>query len=135
MEIERLDKQPLAGKSVLVLEDEFLIAMDVEQLCHDNGARQVSIAKNLGEAGAVGYASGAIDIAILDVMLGNQPTFEFARRLVDHGVPFVFATGYTDPGIVAREFPGVEMVTKPYAATELVGALSAAIRRVKGSGG
>ena len=44
---EILVSQPLAGLRVLILEDEFLIAMDVEQLCRDHGAADVIILRRL----------------------------------------------------------------------------------------
>ncbi|TIX32026.1 MAG: response regulator, partial [Mesorhizobium sp.] len=37
----------LDGLRILVLEDEFLIAMDVEQLCRDHGAAEVTIAREI----------------------------------------------------------------------------------------
>lgn len=42
----------LDGLRILVLEDEFLIAMDVEQICRDYGASDVIIARTIEEAEA-----------------------------------------------------------------------------------
>ena len=67
----------LEGLQILVLEDEFLIAMDVEQLCRDHGALDVAVARSLEE-----IADGlAFDAAIVDVLLGGVSTFDFAARL------------------------------------------------------
>jgi CheY-like chemotaxis protein len=52
--------------------------------------------------------------AILDVMLSGNPTVEFARTLVQRGVPFVFATGYADREDLFSEFPGTPVIGKPY---------------------
>lgn len=115
----------LSGLRILVLEDEALIALDVEQLCRDNGAREVTIASNIGEAREL---SLAFDAAIIDVMLDGEATFDFARDLQAAGIPFVFASGYDNLDDVFASFPGVTLVSKPYAGTDLVEALAASFR-------
>jgi CheY-like chemotaxis protein len=122
----------LEGLRILVLEDEFLIAMDVEQLCRDYGAVEVIVARNLEEIG-----DGLdFDVAIIDVLLGGVSTFGFAARLQGAGTPFVFASGYTDDTELATRFPGVAMVGKPYSGKDLVEAVAAACgRSIPASGG
>jgi CheY-like chemotaxis protein len=119
----------LTGKSVLVLEDEFLIAMDVEQMCRDHGAREVAIMRSIADAEAA-LASGAVyDAAIVDVMLSGNPTLDFAQRLRAEGVPFVFATGYAQSEDLFEAFPGVTVVAKPYAGDAIVEAITSSIAR------
>lgn len=115
----------LAGLRLLLLEDEFLIAMDVEQLCRDHGAEHVTIVRNLAEAveGGAGF-----DAAIVDVMLGGESTLAYAAQLRENGIPFIFASGYTDRTDIQAEFPEVAIVGKPYSGDDLIGALAAAIR-------
>jgi CheY-like chemotaxis protein len=115
----------LEGLRILVLEDEFLIAMDVEQLCLDRGAESVRVARTLEETGKVVDFDGAI----IDVMLGGVSTLEFADELTAAGVPFVFASGYTDDPELTRRFPGVTLVAKPYSGTDLIEALALACGR------
>lgn len=120
----------LEGLRILVLEDEFLIAMDVEQLCRDYGAVDVIVARSLEEIGE----ELEFDAAIVDVLLDGVSTFDFAARLKAAGTPFVFASGYTDNAEVAKRFPDVAMVGKPYAGNDLVEAVAAACGRVPASG-
>lgn len=96
---------------ILILEDEFLIAMDVEQLCRDEGANEVVIARSLGEVDPR-LAIAKFDAAIIDVMLGGASTLDFAGHLRDGNVPFVFASGYADLDMFSS-FPGVAVVGKP----------------------
>ena len=117
----------LEGLRILVLEDEFLIAMDVEQLCRDNGASEVETHAALDEVD--GDDLGGFDAAIIDVMLGGVSTLDFARRLEERGVPFIFSTGYADNRDIARLFPGVAVVGKPYSGEALIAALVTALRR------
>ena len=76
----------LDGLRILVLEDEFLIAMDVEQLCRDHGAQEVVIARDLTEIDGRKVAT-QFDAAIVDLMLGGTSTLEFAAGLRETGVP------------------------------------------------
>lgn len=131
-----MDNQLLRGLSVLVVEDEFLIAMDVEQVCRDSGAVDVRV---IGQREALTAAAldAPTDVVILDVKLGGEHTLEFARLLASRGIPFIFATGYGDLGALRDEFPGVAVVGKPYATAAMVDALAAATlgRRGLGDGG
>ncbi len=116
----------LGGLRILVLEDEFLIAMDVEQICRDAGAADVFIARTLDEAE---NTTAGFDAAVIDMMLEGKPTLSFAASLRDRGVPFVFASGYSDLGEAANSFPNTTIVGKPYSGDDLVKALGAACGR------
>ena len=117
----------LEGLRILVLEDEFLIAMDVEQLCRDHGAENVMIRRSLDEIEA--GLGAEFDAAIIDVLLGGASTLEFAARLRDSNRPFVFASGYTDIDEISKLFPGVALIGKPYSGDDLVEALATACGR------
>ena len=118
----------LDGLRILVLEDEFLIAMDVEQLCRDHGAQEVVIARDLTEIDDRKVAT-QFDAAIVDLMLGGTSTLKFAAGLRETGMPFVFASGYSDADEIRTSFPGVRLVTKPYSGEDLVAAVAAAYGR------
>ena len=116
---------PLDGLRVLVLEDEFLIAMDVEQLCRDHGAADVIIIASLDSPAAVDIDGLDCDIAVVDLRLHGHSTLDFARGLAANGVPFIFATGLADEEI-SRDFPSVPVVSKPYRGPELIEAMAKA---------
>ncbi|MBA3449060.1 MAG: response regulator [Pseudaminobacter sp.] len=124
----------LAGLRVLILEDEFLIAMDVEQLCRDHGAAEVLIARNLDEIEDHG-TTGRFDAAIIDIMLDGGSTLAFAGQIQARSVPFIFASGYTDQDEVFTSFPGVPVIGKPYAGKDLVEALAGVCGRIPMSSG
>ena len=117
--------KPLKGLRVLILEDEFLIAMDVEQLCRESGAEDVFIVRSLQEL--EGGEMPDFDVAIVDLMLSGVSTLDFARQIYDRGVPFVFASGYSDLQEITEKFPSVSVVGKPYAGEDLIGAVTAAV--------
>ena len=120
----------LDGRHILVLEDEFLIARDVEQLCLEHGAADVTIARDLAEIDERALRS-RFDAAVVDLMLGGVSTLGFAARLRSEGVPFVFASGYSDSDEVKGLFPDIRLVTKPYSGDDLVEAVALACGRAK----
>jgi CheY-like chemotaxis protein len=113
----------LDGLRILLLEDELLIAMDVEQLCYDNGAAVVALARTLDEID-VDASLGSFDVAIVDLMLEGVSTLDFARRLQGAAIPFVFASGYSEDDGLKASFPQVPLVTKPYSGQDLVDAIA-----------
>ncbi len=117
----------LSGLRLLIVEDEFLIAMDVEQLCLEHGAAATIVAGSAAEL-SERMAGGGFDAAILDVMVEGRSTLDVARSLAERGIPFVFATGHSDRPDVFAAFPGVRIVGKPYAGEELVEAVAAVAR-------
>jgi CheY-like chemotaxis protein len=118
----------LAGLRVLVLEDEFLIAIDVEQLCRDLGAAEVRIARSPAEI-SIDARTLTIDFAVVDVDVDGKPTLEFARGLRKAAIPFFFATGYAETDALFDEFPGIPVLSKPYT----VEAFARAVRTVLGA--
>jgi CheY-like chemotaxis protein len=117
----------LQAARVLLVEDEFLIAMDVEQVCRDHGAQDVRVVASHDDLNPALLTGFAFDVAILDIQVQGKWTIDFARLLTKHSVPFIFATGYSDMETLFRDFPGVPVVGKPYTSGDLIEALCAAM--------
>ncbi len=115
---------------VLLVEDQLLIAMDVEQMLAAAGLTQVTTAASVPEA-LRRIAASAPDVAVLDVNLGVATSIPVAEDLQRRGIPFVFATGYGDSTMIPAAFAGVPVVRKPYGGP----ALTAAIAKVLGGEG
>lgn len=121
----------LDGASVLLLEDEFLIALDAEQILKELGVRQVETASTLREAEDRVHA-GTFDIALLDVNINGEMSFGLAETLRSRGVRVVFATGYE---LKDRAIPNLDptyCVSKPYTSERLRQVLSAALDSRRG---
>src|SRR4030095_4915971 len=82
----------LEGLRVLVVEDEALIGLDLEQMLEDLGCDVVRRSNASIDADAL--ASLAVNAAVLDVALANGNSYPVADLLAEHGIPFIFATGY-----------------------------------------
>ncbi len=113
---------PLSGLTVLIIEDEFLIAADVQRIVEDAGATHVLLASSTATARGFLGADRPIDIAILDLKLGSEDGFPLADDLRKRRIPFVVATGL-DKGADLRD---VVVVQKPYDDRQVLEALLAA---------
>ena len=102
----------LMGVRVLVVEDEALIALDLEQLVTSAGAVLAGTAAGVPQALALIDAVGELDLALLDVNVGGQAVFPVADALVARGVPILFLSGY-GPEILPERFRGAAMACKP----------------------
>lgn len=117
-----------AGLSVLVVEDEALLALMLEDMLAEAGIRIVGPAMNHDAALRLVDTTPSIDAALLDVNVGGAPIYPLAARLVERGVPIVFATGYGREGLSA-DWQAHPVVQKPYATDEICGALAKALDR------
>jgi len=124
-----LSKFILDGMRVLVMEDEFLIALDVEQICRDHGAADVVIVSNIEALGPDPFAQEPFHAAVLDLMLSGKPTLDFAAQLLERAIPFVFATGHSQSENFFDKFDGIPVVGKPYSGRDLLDALASAFER------
>ncbi len=122
------DNTPLTGVSVLVVEDDALMAMDVQATLVDAGAVVVASCQTLEEAMARADAED-FDVAVLDFALGSATASPVARRLALRGAPFIFYTGSSrsDPGLL--EWGGWPIVEKPASRRALVSAVMTALSR------
>jgi CheY-like chemotaxis protein len=118
---------------ILVVEDEMLVAMNIEDMLLDLGHEVAGIASRLAPAlSLAGEAS--LDAAMLDVNLAGENSFPVADVLAARGIPFVFATGYGLQGIEER-YRDRPLLQKPFRASDLgpvLAALGGGARRGRG---
>lgn len=110
------------GLKVLVMEDETLVAINLETILEDLGCTISGPIMRYDEAEALLAGTVDADVAILDVNFGGRPIFPIARELAARNVPLVFATGYDRSGI-PEEWHERPILQKPYTAEEIVGVL------------
>jgi DNA-binding NtrC family response regulator len=115
----------LAGKRLLVVEDEFLIALDIESILQGGGA-DVKTANRVDQALALIKTEGPFDAAVLDHKLDRETSAPIAERLQADGVPFVFLTGAGDAETVTH-FKNAPVVGKPFDSEALFSALKRAM--------
>ena len=108
--------------SVLVVEDEPLIAMLVEDWLAELECQTVGPAATAQAALALIDAT-PIDGAILDVSLDGHDSFAVAAALRERAIPFAFATGHAADRLDDR-FKGVPTLAKPYDFERVKGVLA-----------
>jgi CheY-like chemotaxis protein len=106
---------------VLVVEDEMLVAMNIEDMLLDLGHEVAGLASRLEPALSLAR-DGAFDLAMLDVNLAGQQSFPVADVLIARGIPFLFATGYGSKGI-AEAYRDRPVLQKPFRTRDLGEAL------------
>jgi DNA-binding response OmpR family regulator len=118
----------LRGVRVLVVEDDPLLAMDLEVTLVEAGAVVVGLCQSLDEAM---LRSDAADFAVpvLDFGLGSETVSPVARRLINRGVPFVLYTGKSRHEPSLAEWRDCSIVEKPASRRALVSAVRTALSR------
>ena len=121
--------RPLAGKRVLVLEDEYLIGLEVADVIEMAGATV------LGPAESIEAALALLDrkdegphLAVLDVNLSGARSYSVADALAERGVPFLFVTGYQTNSMHVA-YNGYPRIEKPFGERALLSALLALASR------
>lgn len=111
-----------------MVEDEVLVAMNLETMLEDLGCAVLGPAMRIDKAEAMVDNGLMADAAILDVNVGGREVFPLADRLGKHGVPVVFATGYATSDMPG-EWRGWPVLQKPYTTEDVAHALRIALAR------
>ncbi len=111
------------GLRVLIVEDEFMIAMAVEAAVTEAGGIVVDMAATLEQALQAAHSAN-LDAALLDINLNGRTSFAVAEALRERGIPYAFVTGYGKQ-MVPPAFASAPLLMKPYARGELMRVLGA----------
>jgi DNA-binding response OmpR family regulator len=112
---------PFVGSSILIVEDEPLIALDVHAALSTVGASVIA-ATDLKDAEKLAKQA-EISAAVLDINFGGPDCSAVCEVLSRRGVPFLFLTGYKNAPILQR-WPQVSVLAKPAAHDQLVVAVA-----------
>lgn len=117
---------------VLIVEDEFLIAANLESLVEEFGYQSVGIADD--RPSAIALAAAQPDIALVDVNLSDGPTgVDIGRELAQWGVAVMYITA--NPRMVGEGVPGAYgVISKPCDAGKMAMLLAYAVARRQGQG-
>jgi two-component SAPR family response regulator len=107
----------LDGIRVLVVEDEFLVALDLEAMIRDLGGTVVGPVAHLDAARTV-MLQEKINCAILDVRLDGDTSLPLADELIASGFPVILASGYGSDQLPKR-FADTPKLRKPVSVHEL----------------
>jgi CheY-like chemotaxis protein len=114
----------VTARSVLIVEDESLIAMMLEDFLDSMGHQIAGTCESVPEA-MVRVGEGGFDVAILDVNLKGERIWPVADRLREMGIPYILATGgHIEPPPEAHA--DAPVLSKPFTIDAIEPALSEA---------
>lgn len=109
----------LAGKRIMVVEDEAMIWMLIEDCLVDHGCTPVGPLSRVEDA--LRAAEGeTVDAALLDVNLVGVPVYPVADVLARRGIPYGFLTGYGEVGL-REAYRARPVLKKPFMQKDLIG--------------
>jgi DNA-binding NtrC family response regulator len=110
---------PLHGARILIVEDEAIIALDLDGLLSEAGAVVVGPARTLAAARPLAEMS-TLSAAILDVRIGGDMVLPIAAILASRRIPFAFHTADADCGGLLAAWPEAQILTKPSASALII---------------
>jgi DNA-binding NtrC family response regulator len=122
------ERRALDGARVLVVEDEAILAMELESILREAGARAVTLCRTVDDALAA-VAKNGVAAAVLDVRVGREPVGPVASNLAKRGIPFLFYTGQIGYDPVLEAWPRSRVITKPAPARTIVAAVRDLLRK------
>lgn len=109
----------LAGLRILVVEDEGLIAMDIEDMLLDLTCEPVGPASTIEKAIDIIRSGTKLDGVVLDMNLHGQSAQPIVAELVSRGISFVLVTGYPRREDDVSTMCDAPRLTKPFSVTAL----------------
>jgi len=104
---------PLRDRRILIVEDEYLIAMSLQDALENAGSVVVGPVPSVDKAIKTIESEPHIDAAILDVNLGGVLAYPVADMLIARKIPFVFTSGYED-NVLRSRYAQIKNCPKPY---------------------
>lgn len=111
----------IKGKSILLVEDDELVASSVEDILLYAQAGHVHIASNIALA-LQAVQDRAFDAAVVDINLNGQASWPVAEELTRRHIPYLTVSGYSD--MIEHELIG-PLLPKPYSMQQLLDAVGA----------
>jgi light-regulated signal transduction histidine kinase (bacteriophytochrome)/CheY-like chemotaxis protein len=107
------EETPRLSETVLIVEDNLIIAMGAEVILLELGARHVETAASVTQA-LKSIERAVPTFALLDINLGGENSMPVGYKLSKLGVPFIFATGYGERAPIPPELSQAPVIQKPY---------------------
>jgi two-component SAPR family response regulator len=111
----------------MILDDEVIVALDLEYMLTDLGHCVVGTANRMDRGMKIAQES-SLDMAILDINVRGVLSFPIAEVLRSRGVPIIFASGYGQRGLI-NAFRDAHVLTKPFD----IGGLARMVEQARGS--
>jgi DNA-binding NarL/FixJ family response regulator len=118
------DRKPARRPTVLLAEDQLLVAMEIEASLRELGCEVVGPVATVAEVERLA-ARTDLDGAVLDIDLRGVKIFDVLPGLLARGLPVLLSSGYDDSAGLPDQFRRLPILVKPYGASQLGAALEA----------
>jgi DNA-binding response OmpR family regulator len=119
-----VDPLPLHRRTILIVEDAYLVALEAQRVVEEAGAARVLLAATVDDVRSALAAEEGIDLCILDLKLGEEDAGPLIRDMLGRGIAVLVATGFDAKSLAI----GAPVLRKPYQERELIDAIRVAIR-------
>lgn len=118
----------LTGQRILIVEDEMLLAMDLQALLEEQGCEIAGPVPSVRRALDV-IADQALSAATLDMNLNGESSAEIAVALRQRNIPFIVVSGYSEKDPFDPRFRDAPVVQKPFYAADLLHKLALVLQQ------
>ena len=112
---------------VLVVEDEALVALQIEDMLTELGCAVIGPASRVGQALEL-LDGEPVEVAVLDLNIAGELVYPVADELRSRGLPYIFVTGYGTSGL-SEPYRSRPILEKPFARRELLRAMLDTLQR------
>lgn len=117
----------LRSLNVLVVEDNFLVALALQQTLVQHGCRVIGPVATVEEGTCIAEQQD-LDVAILDINIKGGTSEPIAAALERRGLPFFFVSGYGSPKMLPDRLRSVARLSKPVDVSDLLNTLAQKLR-------
>ena len=118
VQVHKNSSRLLAGRRILLAEDEGLVGLELEQMLEDFGCDVVGPLTGVDQV-LENAQRESFDGAVLDVNLRGRQIFEILPKLQELGIRIIIASGYDDVTLFPPPFRTMPHIAKPFNETEL----------------
>lgn len=121
--------KPLSDCSVLIVEDDFVVGLELMRALSDEGCRGVKVVRTI-EGALQELSAETPDVATLDLDIRGKVSTPVADALAERRIPFVIVSGQTR-NVLPEPYGSLTVCHKPFAAHEVVSLLTSAVNQRK----
>lgn len=115
----------LEDKTILIVEGEVLIALDIQRNLAGENARNIIFARSAGEVSKIAGPLPAVDLAIIEIVPGETDGPDLAHRLVASGVPCLMTSTDLQANPLLMDLEHMPVLLKPFSQAQFLAALRA----------
>jgi CheY-like chemotaxis protein len=117
------------GKKFLIIEGEFLIALDMQRILESAGASQTVFARSTTEAKSLEERWKEFDLVLVEMRCDDRQAPQLAAALLKSGIRIAMTSAETEFRRGIPDFPGIPVLLKPFAETDFLATCKAALAR------